>query len=158
MALTDQLTQLPNRHFLSTQIPSLIGAARKEGGSLSLIILDIDHFKNINDTHGHDCGDRVLEAIGNLLRAYAEENVISARYGGEELVLLVSGNDLEGALNLAEALRTELAALRPAKLDVTGSFGRRPKLTETMILAHCFDVPMRPFMQQRRVEGAGWNT
>jgi diguanylate cyclase len=95
--------------------------------AFSVVLLDIDHFKNINDAHGHDVGDTVLRMIGQVLRNSLRTSDFAARYGGEEFVVLLPETDLTAAAELAERLRkhVEAADLRAdsAVLHVTASFG-----------------------------------
>jgi diguanylate cyclase (GGDEF)-like protein len=91
-------------------------------GPVSLLQVDIDHFKAVNDTHGHPCGDEVLEAVGALLRAHARRDDIVARMGGEEFFLLLPATDLPTATRVAERLRVAIATA-PLPVSVTVSVG-----------------------------------
>jgi diguanylate cyclase (GGDEF)-like protein len=88
------------------------------GESVGLIVLDIDHFKVLNDTYGHDAGDFVLERTGELLRAATRGSDIACRFGGEEFAVILPGATLQVARNRAEAIR---AALEAMKLDFAGT-------------------------------------
>lgn len=98
LSLTDALTGLYNRRFLSASIDEEMRRAYDTGSQLTLCILDIDHFKNINDTYGHECGDEVLFNIAQIMKAYLTEGEIFGRYGGEEFVLLFPGKTPMAAL------------------------------------------------------------
>lgn len=123
LALIDQLTGLYNRHFLLAAAAKRIAFARRKNTALSLLVIDVDHFKMINDCHGHTAGDAVLVAIGQLLREHSRMEDIVSRYGGEEFVCLLDECSLKQAAAKAEQLRRELADLRPADLAFTASVG-----------------------------------
>ncbi len=92
---------------------------------LSIIMFDIDHFKKLNDTHGHAAGDQVLRRVGRFLTAQTRTEDIALRYGGEEFVVILPGTDLGGACTMAQRLCTELAEAGEAQGEVraTASFG-----------------------------------
>ncbi len=102
---TDPLTRLYNRRYFNQVLENELGRAKRYEETLSLIILDIDHFKAINDTHGHQNGDTVLAEIADLIRLGRRPYDIVARYGGEEFVLVLPGTTLQGGEILAERLR-----------------------------------------------------
>jgi diguanylate cyclase (GGDEF)-like protein len=95
--------------------------------SLSLLMLDIDHFKKFNDTWGHQAGDHVLKEVARVVRDQCRKTDIVARYGGEELSVILPGTDAKGALLLAERIREEVATMRSQfeghELSVTLSIG-----------------------------------
>jgi diguanylate cyclase (GGDEF)-like protein len=110
LASRDRLTGLFNRgHFDRTLVGSMESAARDEQ-PLSLALLDIDHFKQVNDTHGHAVGDRVLVQVADLLARAMRRTDMVARYGGEEFVILMPGTSRDDALTAVEELRKEIAA------------------------------------------------
>ncbi|NRB39083.1 MAG: diguanylate cyclase [Pseudomonadales bacterium] len=123
MALTDQLTAIYNRHYLIDAAKKKIFSSRRHQHPLSLIMIDVDFFKAVNDHHGHPVGDAVLKAIAALLQAGTRQEDVLARFGGEEFVLLLEMCDLRGAMDKAELLRQGLEKLKPAGLHVTASFG-----------------------------------
>lgn len=123
MAMTDPLTGLHNRNALSDFTRQLDHSSRTADGSLSLILIDIDHFKKINDQHGHLVGDEVLSQVGELLSRFCRNEDFAVRFGGEELLLVLPGCPLEVATQRAEELRAALEALEPAGLRVTASMG-----------------------------------
>lgn len=123
MATHDQLTSLYNRYYLHERLPALVSKAEAGGSPLSVAIVDIDHFKRVNDTHGHAMGDRVLAAIAKAMQSEAHSETLLARFGGEEFVAVLPGMSLEDAYEWAEKLRQRVAALRPASIGVTVSLG-----------------------------------
>jgi diguanylate cyclase (GGDEF)-like protein/PAS domain S-box-containing protein len=106
----DTLTGLHNRRYLYEALPGEIARAQREGSAISLIMMDIDHFKNVNDVHGHAAGDEVLKALANLLSRYKRGSDIACRYGGEEFLLVLFGANLEAALKRAEQFRLACAS------------------------------------------------
>jgi two-component system cell cycle response regulator len=123
LALTDQLTQLHNRHFLVDAAHMAICEARRHGHPLSLLVVDIDRFKNINDMHGHKMGDTVLTQVAALLRQATRGEDVVARFGGEEFVLVLPYCTLGDAVSKAEQLRQVVERARPGGLEVTVSIG-----------------------------------
>lgn len=123
MAMTDQLTGLYNRHFVSEMVPKMISEAQRHKIPLSVVAVDIDHFKRVNDDHGHAVGDVVLAAVGELLSASCRNEDIPARLGGEEFIILLAHCGIDDAVAKAEQIRKELMVLRPGGLDITSSFG-----------------------------------
>lgn len=123
-ARLDPLTGAFNRRHLQKQVNHELAMLEQTGKPLSLVMLDLDHFKSVNDTFGHDIGDEVLKATVDVLRRYARTSDMVCRTGGEELVVLCPGTDLKGAITLAEKLH---AAVRDIQLPpvprITASFG-----------------------------------
>jgi len=110
-ALTDPLTNLLNRRGLEMRIGALFEQARREGKAVSIGLIDIDHFKRVNDVYGHSTGDKALKELAAILRRQLRPNDIAVRWGGEEfLVVLIS--DLKGALDAMRRLRRELGAAK----------------------------------------------
>jgi diguanylate cyclase (GGDEF)-like protein len=109
--ITDHLTRLANRLRLEDQLQQEFLRARRHDRRLGVLFIDIDHFKNVNDIHGHQAGDAVLTAVGQLLRARARSDDLPARLGGEEFVVLLPETNLAGAAALAEDLRAAIEAL-----------------------------------------------
>ena len=127
-ATTDSLTGLGNRRMLDEELTLEWRRADRVGDSLSFVLLDLDNFKRVNDGHGHLAGDAVLCAVGELLASGVRQVDLAGRYGGEEFGLILPGTDLLGAQNLAERLRTALAAAQVevaegTSLTTTASFG-----------------------------------
>jgi two-component system cell cycle response regulator len=110
LASRDRLTGLFNRGYFDRALGTAMDSASRTGQPLSLAILDIDHFKRINDIHGHAMGDRALLQVAQLLGRAMRRTDIVARYGGEEFVVLLPATPREAALSRMEALRREIAA------------------------------------------------
>ncbi len=108
-AMTDPLTGLHNRRGMTEALNSEALRSNRSGRAFSLILADIDHFKDFNDHHGHECGDLVLRHVSNVFRGAVREVDQIARWGGEEFLLLVPETGVEGALGLAERLRRAVA-------------------------------------------------
>ncbi|MBB4659387.1 PleD family two-component system response regulator [Parvularcula dongshanensis] len=119
LAVTDQLTGLYNRRYLATQLPRLMQEARSKGKPLSLMLLDIDHFKRVNDTLGHDVGDMVLKETAERLRLSVRGVDLACRYGGEEFIFVMPDTDTTFAEIVAERLRASIAK-DPVKLPDDG--------------------------------------
>jgi diguanylate cyclase (GGDEF)-like protein len=121
-ALLDPLTGLANRRSADQALTILLAGAYRSGTPLSVLALDIDHFKRVNDEHGHAAGDAVLRGIGAYLCSQVRRSDLAARVGGEELLLVLPGSDQEEALALAERIRRDVAHL-PLPVQVTLSTG-----------------------------------
>jgi diguanylate cyclase (GGDEF)-like protein len=123
----DGLTGLWNRSYLDRRLDAELNVARRYGRPLSLVLGDIDHFKNLNDTYGHLFGDVVLQGIAEGLRAYARRSDIVARYGGEEFAVLLTDTNMKAAIYVAERLRASAESRsfdsRSGSVTVTASFG-----------------------------------
>ncbi|MDI1460652.1 diguanylate cyclase [Catellatospora sp. KI3] len=115
-AITDSLTGLHNRRFFEETLAAET-AEHRDGDALSLILLDLDHFKAVNDTHGHLVGDAVLAEVASRIRRCLRATDLACRYGGEEFVCLLPRTDAPTALDLAERIRT---AVRSAPVTVAG--------------------------------------
>ncbi|NBB97528.1 MAG: diguanylate cyclase [Alphaproteobacteria bacterium] len=111
-SVRDALTGLWNRRWFAERAASELAAAEREGAALSLIAVDVDHFKRFNDQHGHDTGDLVLREVSALMQDMAGEQLHPCRMGGEEFTLLCHGTANDHALNIAETLRASVAGLR----------------------------------------------
>ncbi len=123
MATRDQLTKLHNRHYLSDALSKQISKAKRHNEVFSVIIADIDHFKNINDTFGHLTGDIILQAVAKVIQEGARKEDIAARFGGEEFVLVLDNCTAADALTKAQILREKIEQLHPEGISVTVSFG-----------------------------------
>ena len=102
---TDPLTGLFNRREFMARIKSEWARSNRYGRPLSLVMLDIDHFKKVNDTNGHECGDRVLQTLGELIQRNKRAQDVTCRYGGEEFIVMLPETSLESAFHVAEGLR-----------------------------------------------------
>ena len=123
LALKDQLTGLYNRTFLLETAPSRLSEATRHGIAFSLIVIDIDKFRTINEFHGYAHGDSVLKEIAaTILRTIRKED-IAARYGEDEFVLILSHCDISNALIISEKIRSFIEKKQPAGLDISASFG-----------------------------------
>ncbi len=126
-AIRDPLTGLFNRRYMQETFEMALAHARRLGEPIGVLLMDVDHFKHLNDRHGHKAGDLMLEALGRLLRATSRQMDIACRYGGEEFVLLMPGASLVMAGQRAETWRAAFAAERlnysGAMLQATLSVG-----------------------------------
>ncbi|HEV2217920.1 MAG TPA: sensor domain-containing diguanylate cyclase [Candidatus Dormibacteraeota bacterium] len=123
-ALTDELTKLPNRRYMAQRFLQEMQRARRNHRGLAFLMLDIDHFKQINDTYGHLHGDAVLAELAKILNAAKRESDVAARYGGEEFGLILNETGETGAMTLAERIREKVeAATFPGGLKLTVSIG-----------------------------------
>ena len=108
MATTDGMTGLLNKRAMLEQAAQKVAAAHRFGRKLSLLVTDIDHFKKVNDTYGHDIGDVVIKGLGEILKRQKRTTDVVARFGGEEFVILCEQTDEQGAHQLGERIREEL--------------------------------------------------
>ncbi len=112
LAVRDSLTGLYNRRYLDETLEREVSRARREGIPLSLVMLDIDHFKRVNDTYGHQVGDEVLRMLASTLLADIRAEDVACRYGGEEFLILLPNMPLETTMLRAQAWRSAVEALR----------------------------------------------
>jgi len=126
-SLRDGLTGCFNRTHAIDVIDTELRRARRSQSPVSLIMFDLDHFKCINDRHGHLCGDSVLAAVGAKMREVLRGSDMKCRYGGEEFLVLLPETPIEGAKRVADTLRRELSELpigwKGEVVRVTASFG-----------------------------------
>ena len=141
-AITDPLTGLHNRRYMESHLGSLVAQATQSGQTLSILVADIDYFKKVNDTYGHDAGDNVLREFATRLRRNTRGIDLACRLGGEEFVIIMPDTELPRALQVAERLRACIAS-EPFQvnaeiaLEVTASVGvstleRREDTPETL--------------------------
>ncbi len=123
MATHDQLTGLYNRHYLFHSAQKKIARSIRHQTPVSLAMMDIDHFKLVNDRHGHPMGDAILQSVASLLEKQSRKEDIVARFGGEEFIILFDHTELQSAERKAEDLRQLTEQLKPEGLSVTMSFG-----------------------------------
>lgn len=107
----DELTGLLNRRFMEESLRASVARAKRTGDPLSVVMLDIDHFKRLNDTFGHQAGDEVLRLVGKLIQRSVRSEDVACRYGGEEFALIMPGATVEIAASRAESLRRSIAQL-----------------------------------------------
>jgi diguanylate cyclase (GGDEF)-like protein len=123
LSITDELTQLYNRRYFQTQFDFLIKSSRRQKNPMSLILLDIDHFKDYNDTYGHTEGDKILSSVGEILTTYARETDVAARIGGEEFAIILPGTEKSGSESACARLKELFDNYAWANRKVTASFG-----------------------------------
>ena len=129
MAITDQLTGLHNRRYMSRHLDTLIASAERAERPIAFLIMDIDHFKAVNDTYGHDSGDEVLREFASRISANVRGIDLACRYGGEEFVVVMPDTDVDFAATVAERLRRSVESVpfaisrEPHNLNITISIG-----------------------------------
>jgi diguanylate cyclase len=128
LAVTDGLTKIYNRRYFEEQLASELARGRRHKHTTSLVILDVDHFKKFNDTHGHLLGDQVLQGVARVLQKSTRETDLVARYGGEEFVVILPETPAEAAIEVAERIRRNIKAhpfwgRGQTPLQVTASVG-----------------------------------
>lgn len=128
LSTTDGLTQISNRAYFDTAVATEFRRAERQKSALTLVMFDIDHFKHVNDTYGHLCGDACLRALADLLRPKIQRaGDVFARYGGEEFVVVLTATDLDSALALTEEFRAAIEAMQVVfngeTIRITASFG-----------------------------------
>jgi len=127
LALTDSLTGLPNRRAIEEWATRQLSAAARYGFSFLVVLADLDHFKTVNDTHGHDAGDTVLKKFAEILKTNSRRSDICGRIGGEEFLFVLTHTTQENARVVIERIRAQLEAARfdfdASSLTVTASFG-----------------------------------
>ena len=116
LAVTDGLTGISNRPNMEQALQNEFERSMRYGAPLSVVLLDVDHFKGVNDTYGHQKGDEILVAIASLLKKVCRTNDIAARYGGEEFLMILPQSNAQGAFKIAERLREEMM-----KMNFTGN-------------------------------------
>jgi len=138
LAVTDALTGLNNRRYLDNHLNVLFNRSMARGKPLSVLITDIDRFKQVNDTHGHDAGDEVLKEFANRIRSTVRGADLACRYGGEEFVIVMPDTSPEVAAAVAERLRASVESsgftLRSTgeELKITASFGIASRLSSVL--------------------------
>jgi two-component system cell cycle response regulator len=129
MAITDQLTGLHNRRYMSRHLDNLVASAKKSGRPIAFVIMDIDYFKAVNDSHGHDIGDEVLKEFASRIAANVRGIDLACRYGGEEFVVVMPDTDISFACSVSERLRHSIETTpfrisrAPNSLNLTISIG-----------------------------------
>lgn len=120
-AVRDALTGLFNRRFLMETLPRMVAFSHRRGEPMAAMMVDLDRFKRVNDTYGHQVGDRVLRVVAHTLSSEARGSDLVARYGGEEFVVVCPDAGIEVALHIAERLRTAVEGIPPDRLGFPGS-------------------------------------
>lgn len=143
-SVTDGLTGLHNRRYFDTHFNNMISQAKSLNKKLSTIMIDIDHFKNVNDTYGHQAGDEILKGVARLVQQSVRIADLCARYGGEEFVIVLPDTDAEGARVVSERLRTLIEQtpmpipVEPKTIKCTASLGisqLKPEDTAELLLS-----------------------
>ena len=142
LAVRDDLTGLHNRRYLLGELETLLDAARSGARPLSVMLLDIDHFKNVNDRHGHAVGDALLVATARALTDCVRVGDTVARYGGEEFVVLLPGTSRDEAHHLAEVLRLRCGTVRVDTLPDAARDGRSSGWVATTMSAGVATFPV----------------
>jgi diguanylate cyclase (GGDEF)-like protein len=124
-ANNDALTGLPNKRATDDTLKRMVAQANRSANPLTALMLDLDHFKQINDRYGHGKGDEVLASVGATIQACLRESDFAGRFGGEEFLVLLPDTTAEGALNVAERLRAaiEQTKVNGVERDITASLG-----------------------------------
>jgi diguanylate cyclase (GGDEF)-like protein len=127
MALTDALTGLPNRRAIDVWAPRQLSAAARHDFFIWVVMADLDHFKNVNDTYGHDAGDTVLKTFADILKTHTRQSDLCARLGGEEFQVMITHSDREGMKTVVERIRKQFentkVTVGTATIAATASFG-----------------------------------
>lgn len=111
-ALRDAMTGLYNRRFLEEYVSALVGGSQRRKSSFSVLMLDLDFFKQVNDTHGHEAGDKVIKTLADILQRNVRSSDMAVRYGGEEFLIVLMDTGAEAALKVAEKIRGEVEATK----------------------------------------------
>ena len=156
-ARTDNLTGVFNRTALDDSLNREFELARRQKMPLSGIMVDIDHFKLINDTHGHLVGDTVLASFAECIKTVTRKSDIVFRYGGEEFVIILSNTSLEGAALLSERIRKAVELVKfdaiTEDLNITASFGVAGLEKIKKCPANCWSASIKPCIQPNRMDG-----
>ncbi len=118
-AATDSLTGLPNKRAVGDTLKRMLAQASRTLTPLGLLVLDLDHFKDLNDRFGHQVGDQVLAGVGAALRAAVRDSDFAGRNGGEEFAVMLPDTDVTGAIETAERIRAAFADITVPGLDLT---------------------------------------
>ena len=142
LAMTDALTGLHNRRWMQEQLTALASLHRRHGTPLSALLIDVDHFKQVNDALGHEAGDQVLRAIGGRIAERVRTEDVVARWGGEEFLVLTPETGVEAAVALAEDLRATVAAAPdgPSATISVGVAEMRPGMTPSDLVREADDA------------------
>lgn len=145
-AMTDSLTELANRKHFDLRLRELATEAVEHGDWLSVLLIDIDHFKEFNDEYGHQLGDHALKLVALTLRANVKERDVTARYGGEEFAVILYGSMLDEAEIVAERLRDAVASRQFVRTDTGQNLG---KVTMSIGVAeYRYGEPLNEFIER----------
>ena len=123
MAVNDSLTGLPNRRYLESHLDTAVSRATEGGKPAAILMLDIDHFKAVNDTYGHPIGDEVLVECAKRIQICVRGVDLAVRYGGEEFAIILPGFGLDSAAEFADKVRVTVASKRIRKKSTGEDFG-----------------------------------
>ncbi|KHF39987.1 histidine kinase N-terminal 7TM domain-containing diguanylate cyclase [Halalkalibacter okhensis] len=147
LASIDGLTQVYNRTFFVKEVEQTVADYQKVGGNVSFIMFDIDHFKSINDTYGHEAGDIVITYVAQIAKECLRETDIIGRYGGEEFIICLPNTHLPHSNQIAEAIRMKIEnsyiVINKKEIHVTSSFGVTSKIVEWNGDVHLISELMR---------------
>jgi diguanylate cyclase (GGDEF)-like protein len=146
----DALTGLLNRSSLETRFGELAEQARLNGDTVALIALDLDHFKQVNDRYGHARGDAVLREVAVAIRGELRNFELAYRNGGEEILIVLPGVDLEYGAGVAERLRERIADVHPDGLDISASLGVSAAAGTDVAYGPLFDAADRALYAAKR--------
>lgn len=135
IAHTDALTKIYNRLHFNNLLETEIDKVKRYGGMFSIIFFDLDHFKQINDSHGHVIGDKILEEIATIITSANRSSDVFARYGGEEFIILAASTNIQGAYEHAQRLKQDIEQHQFSIGRVTSSFGVTEFIPETDTLS-----------------------
>ena len=138
LATRDSLTGCLNRRAFAERFELLFNASREEGSELSCVMVDLDHFKSVNDNFGHATGDEVIKVLAEILKLNTRKDDLVARYGGEEFCLVLPGMSVESAAKLAERIRLRM------KDETTRRYQNGPRVTASLGVASMLDNPKDP--------------
>ncbi|MCF2945637.1 sensor domain-containing diguanylate cyclase [Paenibacillus tarimensis] len=139
LSVTDELTRLHNRRYFDIKFREETIRSERFAHPLSLVLIDLDHFKQVNDTHGHLAGDMVLKQVAAAIQQEVRQTDYCARFGGEEFALLLPETDEDGAVDVAERISQRIKALDFGSFSVTASFG---------IMTQSSDFDIQPMIEQ----------
>jgi two-component system cell cycle response regulator len=160
LAVTDGLTGLHNHRAFQDYLEEQFQVAMRNRQPLAVILMDVDHFKQYNDTYGHQAGDEVLRQVAQILSAHVREGDFVARYGGEEFVVVLPRADSESAVAVAERLREAVQSAEWRLRPVTGSFGVaciRPDMETRQELIEAADQALYQAKKNGRNRVEAWN-
>jgi diguanylate cyclase len=152
-AATDPLTGLPNRRKFDAAGSALLREAEVSGRHVALLMIDLDHFKQVNDRWGHDVGDRVLRKVAAVIASEIRQDDVAARYGGEEIAVLLPNTSAEEALAVSERIRRAVSArvynMHPGLLGVTVSIGVASRSGDSLSFSELFSAADRALYEAK---------